>query len=67
MQQDDRLYQEDEDFLDSHHWDIVYTDWDGQRRTARFVAEDAEHAADIFSMFYPRVPIVDIMDAGPAF
>lgn len=67
MQQDDRDNQQFEDCLDFHHWDISYMDWDGSKRTARFVAQDTEHAGDIFSMFYPRVEIIDIVDCGPAF
>jgi hypothetical protein len=67
MQQDDKDLAQFEDFLDFHHWDIVYTDWDGSQRTARFVAEDIDHAGDIFAMYYPRVPIIDILDAGAAF
>lgn len=67
MLQDDRDYHQFEDFLDFHHWDISYVDWDGSTQTARFVAQDAVHAGDIFGMYYPRVEIIDIVDCGPAF
>ena len=56
-----------DDILDMTVFDIFYKDWDGSTNSARFNAEDEHHARDIFSLYYPRVEIVEIVDRGCAF
>lgn len=61
------LQDDQDDCLNFNHFDVFYSDWDGHITSARFVAEDEDHARDIFSMFYPRVDIIEVVDRGAAF